>query len=151
MASEMILHDSLLVLILAFQVSTMLGLGLSLTTRQIVEPLRNLRRLAWSLVASYIVVPLIAFGVATAFALEAPLQIGLLLISMAAGAEAGPIAVRRTCSVPRLGRPVHLYPGEVRHRRTAVRIPRKMWSGGGGQPGTVKSTGMTLATRPQLA
>ena len=79
MASEMILHDTLLVLILAFQVSTMLGLGLSLTTRQIVEPLRNLRRLAWSLVASYIVVPLIAFGVATAFALEAPLQIGLLL------------------------------------------------------------------------
>lgn len=36
-------------------------------------------------------------------------------------------------------------------RRTAPRIPRKISSGGGGQPGTVASTGITLATLPQLA
>ena len=36
-------------------------------------------------------------------------------------------------------------------RRTAVRMPRRMSTGGGGQPGTTTSTGITLATRPQLA
>jgi BASS family bile acid:Na+ symporter len=86
----MILHDVLIVLILAFQVSTMLGFGLSLTVREIVEPLHNVRLVARSLVASYLVVPLIAFGVATAFSLAAPLQIGLILLSMAAGSEAAP-------------------------------------------------------------
>ena len=39
----------------------------------------------------------------------------------------------------------------ARQRRTAVRIPRRISSGGGGQPGTATSTGMTLATRPQVA
>ena len=34
---------------------------------------------------------------------------------------------------------------------TAVRIPRRISSGGGGQPGIATSTGITLATRPQLA
>ena len=33
----------------------------------------------------------------------------------------------------------------------AVRIPRRISSGGGGQPGIATSTGITLATRPQLA
>lgn len=36
-------------------------------------------------------------------------------------------------------------------RRTAVRMPRNISTGSGGQPGTVTSTGTTLATRPQLA
>ncbi len=35
--------------------------------------------------------------------------------------------------------------------RTAVKIPRRMSSGRGGQPGTATSTGITLATLPQLA
>jgi hypothetical protein len=34
---------------------------------------------------------------------------------------------------------------------TADNIPRKMSMGGGGQPGISTSTGMMLATRPQLA
>jgi DNA-binding transcriptional LysR family regulator len=36
-------------------------------------------------------------------------------------------------------------------RLTALRMPRISASGGGGQPGTSTSTGITLATRPQLA
>jgi hypothetical protein len=38
-----------------------------------------------------------------------------------------------------------------RRLRTAPRIARKISSGGGGQPGTVASTGITFATLPQLA
>ena len=41
--------------------------------------------------------------------------------------------------------------GWALRRRTAPRIPRRISIGGGGQPGTVASTGITLATRPQLA
>jgi hypothetical protein len=33
----------------------------------------------------------------------------------------------------------------------AVRIPRSISSGGGGQPGTVTSTGITFETPPQVA
>jgi hypothetical protein len=33
----------------------------------------------------------------------------------------------------------------------AVRMPRRISSGGGGQPGMATSTGMTFDTRPQLA
>ncbi len=36
-------------------------------------------------------------------------------------------------------------------RRTALRMPSRMASGAGGQPGMLWSTGITLATRPQLA
>jgi DNA-binding transcriptional LysR family regulator len=38
-----------------------------------------------------------------------------------------------------------------RERLTAPRMPRISASGGGGQPGTSTSTGITLATLPQLA
>ena len=36
-------------------------------------------------------------------------------------------------------------------RRTAFRMPRKISTARGGQPGMTSSTGITLATRPQLA
>ena len=35
--------------------------------------------------------------------------------------------------------------------RTAARMPARMSAGGGGQPGTMTSTGMMFDTRPQLA
>ena len=35
--------------------------------------------------------------------------------------------------------------------RTAPRMPRRISSGGGGQPGTIASTGITLDTLPRLA
>ena len=35
--------------------------------------------------------------------------------------------------------------------RTTARMPRRISIGDGGQPGTVASTGITLATLPQLA
>jgi len=85
-----ILLKALNVIILVFLVSTMLSVGLSLTVRQILGPLRNARLFISSLVACYILVPLIAIVVARLFALDEPLRFGLVLFSMAAGAEAGP-------------------------------------------------------------
>ena len=43
-------------------------------------------------------------------------------------------------------------PGNQRVRAdTAVRMPCRIAIGGGGQPGTATSTGITFDTRPQLA
>jgi bile acid:Na+ symporter, BASS family len=86
-----VLAKALNMVILVFLLSTMFSTGLSLTLRQIFEPLRNARLLISSLVANYIMVPLIAIVIVRlVIPLEVPLRIGMVLFSMAAGAEAGP-------------------------------------------------------------
>jgi len=77
-------------IIIVFLVSTMLSVGLSLTLRQILEPLRNVRLVISSMAVSYILVPLIAIVITRVIPLEEPLQVGLVLMSMAAGSEVGP-------------------------------------------------------------
>jgi bile acid:Na+ symporter, BASS family len=76
--------------ILIFLVSTMLACGLSLTIEQIFGPFRNVRLAISAAVASYILVPLTAVVVSRLIGIEEPLRYGLVLLSMAAGAEAGP-------------------------------------------------------------
>ncbi len=90
MATIEILTKVLNIVILIFLVSTMLSVGLSLTVRQILGPLRNARLFISSLVSCYILVPFIAVVVSRLFGLDEPLKVGLVLFSMAAGAEAGP-------------------------------------------------------------
>jgi bile acid:Na+ symporter, BASS family len=79
----------------------MLQIGTSLTFRQILEPLRNARLLIASIGASYILVPLTAIIITRVIPLEQPLRIGLVLLSMTAGAETGPkvISTARGCIV----------------------------------------------------
>jgi BASS family bile acid:Na+ symporter len=60
--------------------------GLSLTVGQIVAPLKNIRLVALSLTANFVLAPLAAFGLWKAFGLDEPLGIGLLLCGLAAGA-----------------------------------------------------------------
>jgi predicted Na+-dependent transporter len=50
------------VAILCFVVSSMLGVGASLTVSAIVEPLRNVRLVVLSLLANFILMPLVAIG-----------------------------------------------------------------------------------------
>ena len=76
--------------IVVFLVTAMLHIGTSLTLRQILEPLRNARLVIISLGASYILIPLTAVVISRAIPLEQPLRIGLVLLSMTAGSEAGP-------------------------------------------------------------
>ena len=76
--------------IIVFLLSTMLSVGASLTVRQIIEPLRNVRLVTVSLLTSFIIVPLIALAIAHLFRLDEPLKIGLVLLSMTAGTEALP-------------------------------------------------------------
>ena len=76
--------------IIIFLITAMLHIGTSLTLRQILAPLRNARLVIASLGVSYVLVPLTAIAITRALPLEQPLRAGLILLSMTAGAEAGP-------------------------------------------------------------
>ncbi|NPV61021.1 MAG: bile acid:sodium symporter family protein [Methanotrichaceae archaeon] len=72
--------------VLVFIVSSMLGMGFSLTVPQILTPLKNTRLVLISLAANFIVVPILALSIARVVPLSEGLQIGLILVGMAAGA-----------------------------------------------------------------
>lgn len=61
-------------------------MGLSLTMNQILAPLRNGRLVVVALVANFVIVPLLAFGLGNLLGLSEGLSIGLILMGTAAGA-----------------------------------------------------------------
>ena len=85
------LSHALTPVILIYVVSGMLALGLSQTVKRIIEPLKNVRITISAIVASYIILPLLATSIARLFGLDPSLRYGLVLLAMAAGAEVGPI------------------------------------------------------------
>jgi BASS family bile acid:Na+ symporter len=85
------LSHALTPVILIYVISGMLALGLSQTVRQILDPLRDMRITISAVAASYIILPLLATSIARLFGLDPTLRYGLVLLSMAAGAEVGPI------------------------------------------------------------
>lgn len=72
--------------VVVFVVSSTLGVGLNLTVNQILTPLRDIRLVALSLLANFVLCPLAAVGIASLLGLDEPLRIGLLLCGVAAGA-----------------------------------------------------------------
>src|SRR5205807_5694278 len=71
---------------LVFVVSSMLAMGLGLTVGGIIAPLRDVRRVVLSLLANFVLVPLIALAITALLRLDQPLGVGLLLLGSAAGA-----------------------------------------------------------------
>jgi predicted Na+-dependent transporter len=71
---------------LAFVVTSMLSMGLSLTVSQILQPLRNTRLVIMALAANFVIVPAVAFALTRIIPLDQSVQIGLLLLGTAAGA-----------------------------------------------------------------
>lgn len=71
---------------LVFVIGSMFSLGLSLTVQQIIDPLKNTRMVVLALVANFVLIPLLAYGLAILFNLDETLRIGLILLSTAAGA-----------------------------------------------------------------
>ncbi len=74
------------VAVLAFLLSSILGVGLNLTLQQIVAPLRNARVVLAAVAANFVIVPLVALGTARLFRLEEPFTAALLLLGLAPGA-----------------------------------------------------------------
>lgn len=71
---------------LFFVVGSMLATGLSLTVAQIVQPLKNVRLVVLALIANFVLVPLLAFGITQLLPLDEALAIGLIVLSTVAGA-----------------------------------------------------------------
>lgn len=73
--------------VVVFVISSMLSMGLSLTTQQILAPLRNARLVILVLALNFIVVPALALGLAkTILANQQSLGTGMILLGTAAGA-----------------------------------------------------------------
>lgn len=72
--------------VLVFSVTSMLSVGFSYTLREIIEPLRDIQGVLLALAANFILVPVLAYGIAQLLALEPALAVGLLLAATAAGA-----------------------------------------------------------------
>jgi BASS family bile acid:Na+ symporter len=75
---------------LVFVLGTMASMGLSLTIAQITGPLRNARFVIVALLANFLAPPILAFLLIQIFSLDESLAVGLLLVSLAAGAPALP-------------------------------------------------------------
>jgi BASS family bile acid:Na+ symporter len=75
---------------LVFVLGTIISMGLSLTMKQITGPLRNVRFVIITLLANFVIVPIAAYIFIQVFALDESLAIGLLLVSLAAGAPGLP-------------------------------------------------------------
>jgi len=75
---------------LVFVLGTIVSMGLSLTMKQITGPLRNVRFVIVALLANFVVPPILAFILIQVFSLDESLAVGVLLVSLAAGAPALP-------------------------------------------------------------
>lgn len=71
---------------LLFVVTSMLAMGMSLTIAQILQPLKNTRLVVLALLANFVLVPLLAYGIILLIPLEQSLQVGLVVLATAAGA-----------------------------------------------------------------
>ena len=80
-------------LVLVFVVSTMFGVGLLLTARQLAAPLRDVRLMASALLANFVLVPCAALAVIWLTQLDTSLGAALLLLATVPGA---PILVKLT-------------------------------------------------------
>jgi len=84
------LRQSVPLAIAIFLVTAMLSLGLDMTVKQVIEPLRNRRLVIVSLLTSVVAVPLIAIILTRFIPMEPALAMGLVLYALAAGTEGGP-------------------------------------------------------------
>jgi bile acid:Na+ symporter, BASS family len=89
-----ILSKAVPITMLAFVLSSMLSMGLSLTVGQIVAPLRNYKLIVLALLANFVLVPFAAFSIARLLRLDQPLGIALLLLGTASGAPFLPLLAR---------------------------------------------------------
>jgi BASS family bile acid:Na+ symporter len=72
--------------LLIFIVSSMMSMGLGLTVRNIVEPLKNVKLVVLSLIVNFILVPVLVYGIISIVPLNEGERIAMLLIAIAGGA-----------------------------------------------------------------
>jgi BASS family bile acid:Na+ symporter len=76
--------------ILAFIITSMVVMGLNVTIRDLLSPMKNRRLILASIVANFILVPVLAFIIIFILPLSKEMAAGLILVSIAAGAPSTP-------------------------------------------------------------
>lgn len=71
---------------LTFIITSMLAMGLSLTVKQITDPLKNVKVVLLALLANFILVPALAYLITVVIPLDDGLATGLIIVGTAAGA-----------------------------------------------------------------
>lgn len=84
-----VLAKSLTIVVALFVFSAMLNLGLELTLRQIIVPLRNPMLIGRALLANVVLVPLVTVAMAMLLPIDAATKIGLVLYGCCIGSEGG--------------------------------------------------------------
>src|SRR5256886_16381866 len=79
---------------LAFVLSSMLSMVLSLTVAKILVPLRNFNLIVLALLANFVLMPFAAFAIARLLRRNQPLAIALVLLGTASGAPFLPLLAR---------------------------------------------------------
>ena len=69
-----------------FVISSMLAMGMSLTVKQILDPLRNVRLVVLALVGNFVLVPALAWVLTVLLPLGQPQSTALILLGACAGA-----------------------------------------------------------------
>ncbi len=69
-----------------FIITSMLAMGLSLTVKQIMDPLRNVKVVLLALLANFVLVPALAYLILLVIPLDDDLATGLIIVACAAGA-----------------------------------------------------------------
>jgi len=81
-----ILEITFKISVLTFVIGSMISMGLSLTIKQIIDPLKNKRLVVMALVANFVLVPLLVYVINLFIPLTEGGKIGLILLSIAGGA-----------------------------------------------------------------
>jgi len=71
---------------LTFILTSMLAMGLSLTVKQIIDPLRNMKVVLLALLGNFVLIPALVFLITSVIPLDSGLKTGLIIAGAAAGA-----------------------------------------------------------------
>lgn len=82
-------------MVLVFVISSLSGIGLTLTMSEVLAPLRRVWLVLAALVCNFVVVPAVAVAVAKMLSLPEPQAVGLILLGAAAGAPFLPKLIER--------------------------------------------------------
>ena len=69
-----------------FVIGSMMAMGLSLRMKMIIEPLKNVKLVVLALLGNFVLVPILAYLIILILPLDEPLEIGLIVLTTAAGA-----------------------------------------------------------------
>jgi predicted Na+-dependent transporter len=82
------------VVVIFMAVVAMMGMGLGLKVREVLEPLRNVPRVAVALLANFLLVPVLCWLITLVLPLSDGFRIGMMLLAAGAGSPFVPVLVR---------------------------------------------------------